>query len=153
LCILQYKHLFAEESFMGNLVTDSNRLWSGGAVPFELDDELFTYRPETDLKATVGVGGVNRPDDIQKVIKLLNSISDSDGGSANRLNSNNPNMPQLIAAIKRFQRENYLPEDGRIDPGKGAITEMQLGPTGNPYEARNLFLKAVKHWNSQLGDC
>jgi peptidoglycan hydrolase-like protein with peptidoglycan-binding domain len=61
------------------------------------------------INRSVGRGGVNRKDDVEKVQRALNmSIPPSDYGICG---------PKTRKAIADFQRANGLAVDGRIDPG------------------------------------
>jgi hypothetical protein len=70
------------------------------------------------LSASVGAGGVNRPDDVRLVQNLLVARG-FDPGPADGLMGK-----KTIAAIKEFQRRFTSKPDGRVDPGGRTLQEL-----------------------------
>ena len=61
------------------------------------------------ISGSVGEGGVNRPGDVQSVFGLLNAITPQS------LEPGDQCTPELIQAIRKFQRAFMSKPDGRID--------------------------------------
>jgi ABC-type multidrug transport system fused ATPase/permease subunit len=75
------------------------------------------------LVASVGQGGVNRPDDVKVVQSLLGDLQVA--ADAVPLNVDGLIGPRTIAAILEFQQQNpNLVHDGRIDPGGATFTRL-----------------------------
>jgi peptidoglycan hydrolase-like protein with peptidoglycan-binding domain len=88
----------------------------------------------TRLVASVGVGGVNRPDDVMAVQGRLNAVPAARGGAAPPLVVDGLCGPLTRAAIGRYQTMQ-VPQaaDGRIDPGGPTWTALcdEAGPVGS----------------------
>jgi hypothetical protein len=70
------------------------------------------------LSASVGKGGVNRPDDVRLVQTLLIQNGLDPGPADGALG------PRTIAAIKEFQKRFARSPDGRVDPGGRTFQEL-----------------------------
>lgn len=73
----------------------------------------------TTLTASVGrMGGVNRPDDVTKVQRLLNKVPVTEGGPKAPLAVDGLCGPKTINAIQTFQLRHFgwKGADGRVDP-------------------------------------
>ncbi|MDP2898636.1 MAG: peptidoglycan-binding protein [bacterium] len=71
------------------------------------------------ITASVGrMGGVNRPDDVKKVQKLLNKVPQTEGGPKVPLAVDGICGPKTINAIQTFQLRHFgwKGADGRVDP-------------------------------------
>jgi hypothetical protein len=81
---------------------------------------LATPDEVTDLSASVGAGGVNRPADVSAVQFRLNCVSAADGGPTQPLDVDGACGSLTKAAVLRFQRRypGELLADGRIDVRK-----------------------------------
>ena len=70
------------------------------------------------ISASVGNGGINRPDDVKIIQQALNRIPEKNGRPAPLLKEDGMCGPMTIGAISNFQRLNNLGfSDGRVDPG------------------------------------
>lgn len=88
-----------------------------------------------DVKASVGLGGVNRWEDVLTVQRLLNGTPPEQGGPVPKLDENGVVSQQLILAIAAFQRKQVGWSDGRVDPGGETIRRLQAVnemPAGEP---------------------
>lgn len=73
----------------------------------------------TRITASVGrMGGVNRPDDVKKVQRLLNKVPPTEGGPKVLLAVDGICGPKTISAIQTFQLHHFgwKGADGRVDP-------------------------------------
>lgn len=77
------------------------------------------------ISASVGRGGVNKPNDVIVIQILLNRIPVDQGGPAPRLIADGRIGPKTQAAIDRFQQHHKLGSDGRIDPGGKMLAAIQ----------------------------
>ncbi len=81
----------------------------------------------TFLTASVGrMGGVNRPDDVTKVQKLLNKVPLTEGGPKVPLAVDGICGQKTIGAIQRFQLHHFgwKGADGRVDPYGPTIAKL-----------------------------
>ena len=80
----------------------------------------------TDLSASVGAGGANRPPDVSAVQSRLNCVSAADGGPTQSLTVDGACGPLTRAAVLRFQRRypRELFADGRIDVAKNTWKKL-----------------------------
>lgn len=70
------------------------------------------------ITASVGAGGVNRPEDVRVIQELLAAAGISAGAADGVVG------PATIAAIKAFQRRFATWPDGRVDPGGRTLREL-----------------------------
>lgn len=77
------------------------------------------------ISASVGRGGVNKPDDVIVIQILLNRIPATDGGPDPQLDADGLIGPKTLAAIDGFQQHHQLGSDGRIDPGGKMLAALQ----------------------------
>lgn len=69
------------------------------------------------IVASVGLGGVNRPDDVRKIQSLLNDVRPERGGPVPKLVVDGICGPLTRAAIHKFQTFMKMPViDSRVDP-------------------------------------
>ncbi|KAA0256268.1 hypothetical protein FBQ97_10815 [Acidobacteria bacterium ACD] len=88
-----------------------------------------------DVKASVGLGGVNRWEDVLTVQRLLNGTPPEQGGPVPKLPEDGIVSQRLILAIAAFQRKQVGWSDGRVDPGGETIRRLQAineMPAGKP---------------------
>jgi hypothetical protein len=71
-----------------------------------------------ELSASVGVGGINRPDDVRLVQKLLRDRGIDPGPVDGVMGE------KTVAAIKEFQKRFVRRPDGRVDPGGRTWQEL-----------------------------
>lgn len=79
--------------------------------------------PETDISASVGRKGVNRPDDVARVKGFLNAILAEEGGADGTLDESDTaafgtDFEALVKAIVIFQDKNFkgwFPPDGLVE--------------------------------------
>lgn len=80
------------------------------------------------ITASVGKGGVNRPDDVRTVQQLIN---DNLGKLTplRPLDVDGRIGPQTIGAIEEFQRRvvRLIPPDGRVDPNGKTLSALNAG--------------------------
>ena len=79
------------------------------------------------IKGTVGkIGSPNMSADVRTVQELLNNVPSYEGGPEDRLFVDGRCGPNLIAAIQKFQSEQFsqVLEDGKVHPGKQTITRL-----------------------------
>ncbi|MGY3319576.1 peptidoglycan-binding domain-containing protein [Arthrobacter sp. TE12232] len=75
------------------------------------------------ISSSVGKGGVNRPDDVKEVQRVLSDLEIAAG--AVPLNVDGLVGIATQGAISRFQEQNPdLPRDGKIDPGGPTFTRL-----------------------------
>lgn len=75
------------------------------------------------ISASVGQGGINLPDDVKEVQRLLSDLEIAAG--AGPLDIDGLVGSLTIGAISRFQQQNPgLPHDRRIDPGGPTFTRL-----------------------------
>lgn len=75
------------------------------------------------ISGSVGQGGINRPDDVMAVQRLLSDLQIAAGHVP--LDVDGLVGPKTIAAISDFQQQNPgLPVDGRIDPTGPTFTRL-----------------------------
>lgn len=79
------------------------------------------------IKAAVGRGGANRPDDTSEIQKALNNIPLLLGGPWPELKVDGLVGPKTIGAIERFQAFHFGPEkaDGRVDTDQYTIGRLR----------------------------
>jgi len=80
---------------------------------------------ETDIRASVGQGGVNRSDDSVTIQSALNNIPIDQGGPQVRLAVDGIAGPLTISAIRKFQTRQLGWADGRIDPGGPTLARLR----------------------------
>jgi peptidoglycan hydrolase-like protein with peptidoglycan-binding domain len=80
----------------------------------------------TSIRASVGAGGANRPDDVSVIQSALNDIPAAKGGADPQLKVDGISGPLTRAAILRFQRGHARIIDGRVDPVGGTITALEV---------------------------
>jgi hypothetical protein len=68
------------------------------------------------ISASVGLGGVNRANDVRVVQQALNEVSVADGGPNPTLDVDGLIGPLTIAAIAQYQRHKLGWSDSRVDP-------------------------------------
>lgn len=97
-------------------------LWavSDGAVDVSTQDTGAAPATRA-ISASVGAGGVNRPDDVRVIQTLLAAKGLDPGPVDGKLG------PSTIAAIKAFQRRFATWPDGRIDPAGRTLRELNGG--------------------------
>ena len=80
----------------------------------------------TQISASVGLKGVNRKDDVEKIQKLLNKIPKKDGGPDPKLKVDGKAGPKTNGAIQAFQLKHFgwSGADGRVDPGKQTLAKL-----------------------------
>jgi peptidoglycan hydrolase-like protein with peptidoglycan-binding domain len=79
---------------------------------------------QVNQNASVGAGGVNRPDDVRLVQALINAIPVSQGGPAKTLVVDGLVGPLTINAIRGFQTRQLGFADGRVDTGQKTIRRL-----------------------------
>jgi hypothetical protein len=80
---------------------------------------------ELKISAAVGTGAPNRPIDVRIVQYLLNKVRPTEGGPEVRLEMRSGICgPKTIAAIRRFQQQQFGSADGRVDPGKRTLKKL-----------------------------
>lgn len=79
------------------------------------------------IKASVGRGGVNRPDDTKEIQKALNNIPALAGGPFFELVVDGLVGPKTIGAIEHFQEFHFgkAKADGRVDPAQYTIGRLR----------------------------
>src|SRR5689334_5445161 len=77
-----------------------------------------------ELRGSVGKGGDNSPDDVAKVITLLNVIPEEQGGPSPKLLPYFGETPELLRAIGIFQKKYTSSRDSRIDRGGATWKEL-----------------------------
>lgn len=82
--------------------------------------------PGTSILRSVGVGGVNRPDDVKTIQGLLNLIPQLLGGPLPQLKVDGLAGPKTNGAIYGFQMKQFGPSgaDGRVDPDQQTIQKI-----------------------------
>jgi hypothetical protein len=88
----------------------------------------------TNIQASVGRGGVNRPEDVRRVQQLLNAnLSKLAPGTA-PLVIDSKIGPKTIAAIDDFQRRalKFAHPDGRLDPNGKTLRALVGDTTTHP---------------------
>jgi peptidoglycan hydrolase-like protein with peptidoglycan-binding domain len=97
------------------------------------------------IRRSVGAGGVNNPQDVGIVQHLLNLSHALRGVPTERLQVNGIAGPETLAAISEFQSKFCTAVDGRIDPHRETIMQLnrKAGPslslnTGEEYLQVNL---------------
>lgn len=82
--------------------------------------------PGTSILKSVGMGGVNRPDDVKTIQDLLNLIPQVLGGPLPLLKVDGLAGPKTNGAIYGFQKKQFGPAgaDGRVDPGQQTLQKI-----------------------------
>jgi peptidoglycan hydrolase-like protein with peptidoglycan-binding domain len=93
------------------------------------------------LKASVGRGGVNQPNDVRTVQALLNDWRVKNGRRPVAVDG--LVGPETIDAITDFQWAVTGIVDGRVDPGGPAIRKLLTAPPAEVLEAALLGLLAL----------
>jgi hypothetical protein len=79
------------------------------------------------LTGSVGVGGMNRPEDVRLIQTLLNQLDDSsEGGPSPDLEVDGSYGPKTRNAIRRFQEANQLDKTGLILPEGGGFVLLKM---------------------------
>lgn len=75
---------------------------------------------------SVGMGGVNRPDDVRTIQQLLNQVPQMLGGPLPQLIVDGFAGPKTNGAIYGFQKKQFGPgqADGRVDPGQQTLQKI-----------------------------
>ncbi len=82
------------------------------------------------LSGSVGLGGVNRPEDVALIQQLLNEISDTDGGSMNSpLGVDGAYGSMTLNAIRRFQTRQEFVVSGLVKQNSSCL-HMMLNKSG-----------------------
>jgi len=96
---------------------------TGGTAP------VLGNRPDDKpivISASVGLGGVNKKDDVFKIQYGLDQVLPIDGGPSPQLKIDGICGPKTIGAIRTFQQKHleWRYCDGRIDPGKKTLETL-----------------------------
>jgi zinc D-Ala-D-Ala carboxypeptidase len=88
---------------------------------------VVAQAPPAGIKQSVGEKGVNQPDDVKAVQAMLNKVPPEKGGPAKDLKVDGKVEPQMVEAIRRFQKVQLKQEqpDGRVDPGGPTLAGLQ----------------------------
>lgn len=82
------------------------------------------------LSGSVGLGGVNRPGDVSLIQRLLNEISDADGGAMNSpLGVDGAYGSMTLNAIRRFQTRQEFVASGLVKQNSSCL-HMMLNKSG-----------------------
>lgn len=82
------------------------------------------------LSGSVGLGGVNRPEDVALIQQLLNEISDADGGAMNSpLGVDGAYGSMTLNAIRRFQTRQEFVAGGLVKQNSSCL-HMMLNKSG-----------------------
>src|SRR6516164_108097 len=89
-------------------------------------------KPTGPITFSVGAGGINQPDDMRAVKKLLNGIPAERGGAFDSLDPDDfsttgPEFSRFVEAIHIFQRQHlsqFFKDDGRVEPNKRTINKL-----------------------------
>lgn len=88
------------------------------------------------ISASVGLGGVNKPDEVKEIQRALNHLIPDVGGAVPFLDDDGLVGPKTCKAIQRFQNVNFGWADSRVDPDNKTIRRMEellsIQP-GNPF--------------------
>jgi hypothetical protein len=85
------------------------------------------------ITASVGLGGVNRPDDVKKIQELLNDVRPEKGGPTPKLVVDGMCGPLTRAAIRNFQiRQQLAVKDSRVDPAGPTLQQLNAQRTNKP---------------------
>jgi hypothetical protein len=76
------------------------------------------------ITKSVGMNGVNRPEDVRTVQRFLNAIPVPLGGPQPKLATDSLVGPHTIGAIRRFQQTQLGFQDGRVDPNQRTIGKL-----------------------------
>ncbi|NCA70814.1 MAG: hypothetical protein EOM91_12035 [Sphingobacteriia bacterium] len=96
-------------------------------------DACRVYRFEGGVSAwtiakSVGLGGVNRKEDVLTIQTLLNRIAVVDGGPLPPLQEDSLIGPKTMGAIRHFQQWHQLVADARVDPSGPTLKRMNELP-------------------------
>jgi hypothetical protein len=114
--------------------------------------------PDDKIQASVGMhkngttNCYNLPEDVAKIVKLLNFISDSEGGTGSAKLPPSPSPRQLFLALRNFQqtqndlgRTPRLSVDGHVDPGANTLARLnQIARRIQPIGPGDLFLPPLR---------
>jgi len=80
----------------------------------------------TQISASVGLKGINRLDDVEKIQKLLNKVPKKDGGPDPKLKVDGKAGTKTNGAVQAFQLKHFgwSGADGRVDPGKQTLAKL-----------------------------
>jgi hypothetical protein len=89
------------------------------------------------ISASVGLHGVNLPDDVVTIQRLLNKVPTSEGGPAKPLDDDGIAGNKTNTAIQLFQLHHFgwSGADGRVDPGQQTLAKLNTfdpEPTAPP---------------------
>jgi hypothetical protein len=82
-------------------------------------------KPADTLTGSVGEKGLNLPDDVRAVQRLLNGVPPANGGPMPPLEVDGLIGPLTKAAISRFQGRHLGWVDGRIDPSGPTLEKLE----------------------------
>lgn len=142
---------------MGNVLADG-RFWERGTIPFKFEDDVDEHRPSFDISAPVGAvppgAAGNRPDDVRKVQRLLNTFSPGDGGPDPKLAEDGIMGPKTVAAIRKFQQTRFGWQDGLVDRSHATLVELTINEPDDPApdQLKGIVLNAVHEWNRKVGN-
>jgi hypothetical protein len=88
---------------------------------------------DKSISGSVGQGGANRRDDVVTVQQLLNDVDAAQGGANPKLEVDGWIGPLTIAAIRKFQQQQFGWSDGRVDVNNVTIKKLnELAKTPGP---------------------
>ena len=96
---------------------------SRGGSCQEVDFE--DIRADLSITNSVGVGGVNRADDVRSIQQALNQVPPASGGPAPPLVVDGISGNLTNKAIATFQLRSLGFTDGRVDPDGPTIRKLQ----------------------------
>jgi hypothetical protein len=79
---------------------------------------------QVNMQGSVGVAGVNRPDDSKLIQMLLNAVPTTHGGPSTKLVVDGLVGQRTIAAIRNYQLKQLYFSDGRVDVGGKTIRSI-----------------------------
>lgn len=87
-----------------------------------------------NISASVGLRGVNRPDDTTTIQKLLNQVPAAQGGPSPLLVVDGLCGNKTNSAIQAFQLKQFgwSGADGKVDPGKQTLAKLNTFDTTSP---------------------
>lgn len=95
------------------------------AALFERSDDSRDGSAGVRVSASVGPGGVNRPDDVKRAKSALGDLGLYPAARAARPDDDAEDDPDFTFAVSTFERGYRLPVTGRIDPGSAAATRLE----------------------------
>lgn len=105
---------------------------------------------EEAIVSSVGQGGVNQFNDVQKVQRLLNKARPEWGGPLPKLSEDGKCGPLTKAAIAHFQSiqlSTLFPVDGRVDPRGATLRRLNdiANNPGKPLTPVNISVEPIRH--------